>query len=220
MIEHAAQPEWTEVERWLTDTVVRPGREHERALSTAVERGMPPIEVQPTSGKLLALLVRISGARRVLEIGTLAGFSSIWMGQALPGGGHLDTLEYLPEHAEIARENIAAAGLAERIAVHVGPALATLPRLEGPYDLVFIDADKQNNVAYLEWAVRLGRPGTVVVLDNAVWEGSVLDPSRDETNAPSIVASLELLGGPLFDATVVQTVGSKGWDGFALAVVR
>jgi predicted O-methyltransferase YrrM len=181
---------------------------------------MPPIEVQPTSGKLLALLVRISGARRVLEIGTLAGFSSIWMGQALPDGGHLDTLEYLPEHAAVARENLAAAGLADRVTVHVGPALDTLPSLSGPYDLVFIDADKQNNVAYLEWAVRLGRPGTVVVLDNAVWEGTLLDPAQDEANAPSIVSALEFLGGSLFDATVVQTAGSKGWDGFALGVVR
>ncbi|MEA5454856.1 O-methyltransferase [Sinomonas sp. JGH33] len=220
MIEHVAQPEWIDVERWLTHTVVRPGPEHERALSTAVERGMPPIEVQPTSGKLLQLLVRISGARRVLEIGTLAGFSTVWMAQALPEGGHLDTLEYLPEHAEVARENLAAAGLGDRVDVHVGPALATLPTLEGPYDFVFIDADKQNNSAYLEWAVRLGRPGTVVVVDNAVWEGSLLDPARDETNAPSIVAALELLGGPTFDATVIQTVGSKGWDGFALALVR
>ena len=220
MVEHVAKPEWIDVERWLTDTVVKPGPEHERALRTAVEHGMPPIEVQPTSGKLLALLVRISGARRVLEVGTLAGFSTIWMGQALPDGGHLDTLEYLPEHADVARENLAAAGLADRVTVHVGPALDTLPSLSGPYDLVFIDADKQNNVAYLEWAVRLGRPGTVVVLDNAVWEGTLLDPAQDEANAPSIVSALEVLGGSLFDATVVQTAGSKGWDGFALGVLR
>ena len=220
MIEHTARPEWTEVERWLTATVVKPGPEHERALTTALERGMPPIEVQPTAGKLLNLLVRMSGARRVLEIGTLAGFSTIWMAQALAHGGHLDTLEYLPEHAAVARENLAAAGLSDRVDVHVGPALESLPTLQGPYDFVFIDADKQNDSNYLEWAVRLGRPGTVVVVDNAVWEGSLLDPARDEANAPGIVAALELLGGPLFDATVVQTVGSKGWDGFAVAVVR
>lgn len=220
MVEHVAQPGWTEVERWLTRTVVKPGAEHERALETAEARGMPPIEVQPTSGKLLNLLVRISGARRVLEIGTLAGFSSIWMGQALPEGGHLDTLEYLPEHAAVARENLAAAGLDGKVTVHVGRALKTLERLSGPYDLVFIDADKQNNSRYLEWAVRLGRPGTVVVLDNAVWEGTLLDPASGDSDAPFIVESLELLGGPLFDATVVQTAGSKGWDGFALAVVR
>lgn len=220
MIEHVAHPEWIDVERWLTRTVVKPGPEHERALTTAVARGMPPIEVQPTSGKLLNLLVKISGARRVLEIGTLAGFSSIWMGQALPEDGHLDTLEYLPEHAEVARENLAAAGLSGKVTVHVGAALDSLPGLTGPYDLVFIDADKQNNSRYLEWAVRLGRPGTVVVLDNTVWEGALLEPSRDETNAPFIVESLELLGGPLFDATVVQTAGSKGWDGFAVAIVK
>ena len=220
MIEHVAKHEWTDAERWLTRTIVKPGPEHERALRSAVERGMPAIEVQPTAGKLLSLLVRISGARRVLEVGTLAGYSSVWMAQALPDGGHLDTLEYLPEHAEVARENFAAAGLAERVTVHVGAALKTLPRLEGPYDLVFIDADKQNDAAYLEWAVRLGRPGTVVVLDNAVWEGIMLDPRRDEENGPGIVEALELLGGPLFDATVIQPAGSKGWDGFALAVVK
>ncbi|WP_369046206.1 O-methyltransferase [Sinomonas sp. P10A9] len=220
MIEHVAQPEWIDVERWLTRTVVKPGPEHERALTTAQERGMPPIEVQPTSGKLLNLLVKISGARRVLEIGTLAGFSSIWMAQALPEDGHLDTLEYLPEHAAVARENLASAGLSEKVTVHVGPALDSLPGLTGSYDLVFIDADKQNNSRYLEWAVRLGRPGTVVVLDNTVWEGALLDTSRDAANAPSIVESLELLGGPLFDATVIQTTGSKGWDGFALAIVK
>jgi predicted O-methyltransferase YrrM len=220
MIEHTPQSEWIDVERWLTSTVVKPGPEHERALSTAVERGMPRIEVQPTAGKMLQLLVRMSGARRILEIGTLAGFSTIWMAQALPDGGHLDTLEYLPEHAAVARENLAAAGLGDRVDVHVGPARENLPSLEGPYDFVFIDADKQNDSNYLEWALRLGRSGTVVVMDNAVWEGALLEPARDETNAPGIVAALELLGGPLFDATVVQTVGSKGWDGFALAVVR
>lgn len=220
MIEHAAKPEWVDAERWLTTTVVKPGPEHERALRSAVDRGMPAIEVQPTAGKLLALLVRIAGARRVLEVGTLAGYSTVWMAQALPDGGHLDTLEYLQEHAEVARENLAAAGLADRATVHVGAALKTLPRLEGPYDLVFIDADKQHDAAYLEWAVRLGRPGTVVVLDNAVWEGIMLDPRRDEENGPGIVEALELLGGPLFDATVIQTAGSKGWDGFALAVVK
>ena len=220
MVEHAPKPGWTDVEHWLTETVVKPGPEHERALQTAVERGMPAIEVQPTAGKLLHLLVRMSQARRVLEIGTLAGYSTIWMAQALPDDGHLDTLEYLPEHAEIARANVAAAGLDNRVEVHVGTALETLPTLEGPYDFVFIDADKQNNTNYLQWAVRLGRPGTVVVLDNAVWEGALLDPEVDETNTPGIIAALELLGEPPFDATVVQTVGSKGWDGFALAIVK
>ncbi|WP_334172516.1 O-methyltransferase [Sinomonas sp.] len=220
MVEHAPQSAWIDVERWLTSTVVKPGPEHERALRAAVDRGMPAIEVQPTAGKLLHLLVRMSNARRVLEIGTLAGYSTIWMAQALPEDGHLDTLEYLPEHAEVARANVAAAGLEGRVEVHVGPALETLPTLEGPYDFVFIDADKQNDTNYLQWAARLGRPGTVIVVDNAVWEGALLDPEMDEANAPGIIAALELLGSPPFDATVIQTVGSKGWDGFALAVVK
>jgi predicted O-methyltransferase YrrM len=219
MVEHVANAGWVRMEQWLTATVVRPGPEHERALSSAAVAGMPAIEVQPTGGKLLALLVRISGARRVLEIGTLAGFSTIWMAGALPEGGRVDTIEQLPRHAQVARANVDAAGLADRVTVHVGTALEVLATLDGQYDMVFIDADKRNNLNYLEHAVRLGRPGTVVVLDNAVWEGTLLDPASDP-DAPAIVASLQRLGRAPFDATVIQTAGSKGWDGFAVAVIR
>jgi predicted O-methyltransferase YrrM len=181
--------------------------------------------VTPNAGKFLKLLVQISGARRVLEIGTLAGFSSIWMAQGLPDGGKLVTCEYLTKHAEIARANVEAAGLADKVEVRVGAALDTLAALQSegqePFDFVFIDADKEHDADYLDWAVRLGRPGTTVVLDNAVWEGAVLDPSIDGVNAPGIISALELLGNhPQLDATVIQTVGSKGWDGFALARVR
>jgi predicted O-methyltransferase YrrM len=225
MFEHKTQPGWVAVEDFLTATVVHPDDALQQAVSTAVDAGLPPIEVTPNAGKLLNLLVRISGARRVLEIGTLAGFSSIWMAQGLPDGGRLVSCEYLTKHAEIARANVAAAGLADKVEVRVGAALDTLAALEAegeePFDFVFIDADKEHDADYLDWAVRLGKPGTVIVLDNAVWEGAVLDPSLDEVNAPGIISALELLGNhPRLDATVIQTVGSKGWDGFALARIQ
>lgn len=225
MFEHKTQPGWVAVEDFLTTTVVHPDAALQQAVRSAVDAGMPPIEVTPNAGKLLKLLVQLSGARRVLEIGTLAGFSSIWMAQGLPDGGRLVTCEYLAKHADIAKANVEAAGLGDKVEVRVGAALDTLAALQAegqePFDFVFIDADKENNVAYLEWSVRLGRPGTTVVLDNAVWEGAVLDPSMDQVNAPGIISALELLGRhPQLDATVIQTVGSKGWDGFALARVR
>ena len=186
---------------------------------------MPPIEVAPNAGKLLKLLVQLSGARRVLEIGTLAGFSTIWMAEGLPEDGRLVTCEYLPEHASVARANVDDAGLGHKVEIRVGAALDTLPELESeggpPFDFVFIDADKENDPHYLDWAIRLGRPGTTIVVDNVVWEGAVLDASMDTVNAPGIISALQMLGeDPRLDGTVIQTVGAKGWDGFALAIVR
>jgi predicted O-methyltransferase YrrM len=225
MIEHQTTPGWTAVEDFLSDVVVRPDSALKHALTAALEAGMPPIEVAPNAGKLLKLLVQLSGARRVLEIGTLAGFSTIWMAQGLPDGGRLVTCEYLPKHAEVARANVEAAGLSARVEIRVGAALDTLGALEAegaePFDFVFIDADKENDPHYLDWAIRLGRPGTTVVMDNVVWEGAVLDPSLDTVNAPGIISALQMMGeDPRLDATVIQTVGTKGWDGFALALVR
>lgn len=225
MTEHRAAPGWTAVEDFLSAVVVRPDAVLRNALTAAAQAGLPPIEVAPNAGKLLKLLVQLSGARRVLEIGTLAGFSTIWMAQGLPDGGRLVTCEYLPRHAAVARANIEAAGLGAKVEIRIGAALATLHALEAegaePFDFVFIDADKENDPQYLDWAIRLGRPGTAVVLDNAVWEGAVLDPSADTVNAPGIISALEMMGkDPRLDATVIQTVGSKGWDGFALALVR
>ncbi|MFJ3958073.1 O-methyltransferase [Arthrobacter sp. NPDC090010] len=221
--QHRSQPDWVAMEKWISDTVVHPDPALDQAISTAQAAGMPPIEVAPNSGKFLQLLVSIRGARRVLEIGTLAGFSTLFMARALPRDGQLVSIEYKAEHAAVARKNLDDAGVGERVDIRVGAALDVLPTLEGeePFDLVFIDADKQNNSNYLEWAVRLGRPGTVIVLDNTVWEGAPMEPERDPVNAPGIRDSLQLLGSdPRFDATVIQTVGSKGWDGFALAVIR
>lgn len=223
MIEHVAEPGWVEVERYLTDVVVRPDPAHQRALRSAVEAGMPAIEVAPNAGKLLKMLVQVSGARRVLEIGTLAGFSSMWMAQGLPDDGRLVTCEYLQKHADVARANLDAAGVGRKVDIRVGAALDTLPTLAGeePFDFVFIDADKENDSNYLDWAIRLGRPGTVIVIDNVIWDGSILEPERDEVNAPGIIRALDMLGqDPRLDSTAIQTVGSKGWDGFAIARVR
>ena len=225
MIEHQSAPRWTAVEDFLTDLVVRPDSSLSRAVTSALEAGMPPIEVAPNAGKLLKLLVQLSGSRRVLEIGTLAGFSTMWMAQGLPDDGQLLTCEYLPRHADVARANIEAAGLGSKVTVRVGAALDTLQALEDegaqPFDFVFIDADKENNAHYLDWAIRLGRPGTTIVMDNVVWEGAWLDTDLDPVNAPGILSALTLMGeDPRLDGTVIQTVGSKGWDGFALALVR
>jgi len=225
MIEHQPTSRWIAVEEYLSGLVVRPDQSLRHAVEAAVAAEMPPIEVAPNAGKLLKLLVQLSGARRVLEIGTLAGFSTLWMAQGLPAGGSLVTCEYLPRHAEVARANLDRAGLGHVVEIRVGAAVETLPALEregaGPFDFVFIDADKENNPHYLDWAIRLGRPGTTVVMDNVVWEGAVLEPTLDPVNAPGIVTALTMMGeDPRLDATVIQTVGSKGWDGFALALVR
>lgn len=225
MIEHQSAAGWAAVENFLSDVVVRPDNALKHAAAAAREAGLPPIEVAPNAGKLLKLLVQLSGARRVLEIGTLAGFSTIWMAQGLPEGGRLVTCEYLPRHAEVARANVDAAGLGAKVEIRLGAALDTLRALKAegaaPFDFVFIDADKENDPHYLDWAIRLGRPGTAVVMDNAVWDGAVLDPSADPVNAQGIINALQMMGDdPRLDATVIQTVGSKGWDGFALALVR
>jgi predicted O-methyltransferase YrrM len=225
MIEHKPRPEWVAVEQYLSDAVVHQEASLRRAVDSAADAGMPAIEVTPNAGKLLKLLVMTSRAKRVLEIGTLAGFSTIWMAQGLPDDGRLVTCEYLPKHAEVARKNVDAAGVGHKVDIRVGAALDTLPALENedqdPFDFVFIDADKENDPQYLEWAIRLGRPGTTIVMDNVVWEGAVLDPALDEVNAPGIISALKMMGeDSRLDATVIQTVGSKGWDGFALAVVR
>ncbi|TDT81530.1 putative O-methyltransferase YrrM [Arthrobacter sp. AG258] len=222
MFEHKPRPEWIATEEFLSRTVVHPDAALQQAIRAAADAGMPAIEVAPNAGKLLKLLVQMSGARRILEIGTLAGYSTIWLGRGLPPSGTLVTCEYLPQHAEVAWANIDGAGLGEKVEIRLGPALDTLAALEEedrePFDFIFIDADKQNNSHYLEWAVRLGRPGATVVVDNTIWEGAVLDPGMDPVNAPGIIDALTLLGNhPRLDATVIQTVGSKGWDGFAVA---
>lgn len=222
MVEHVSRPGWAEVEEYLSRTLVHGGAGMDAVIGSIDAAGMPRIEVAPTAGKLLMLLVQIRGARRVLEIGTLAGFSTIWMARGMPDGGRVTTCEYLPEHAAVAQRNIDAAGLGDRVDIRVGAALDTLDTLDGgePYDFVFIDADKSNNVEYLKRALALTRPGAVIVMDNVIWEGTILDPGPDPEVA-AIRAALEFMGAsPQLEATAIQTAGSKGWDGLAIAVVK
>ena len=218
-----SETRWHDVEHWIRDRVVH----HDEALTTAVERseagGLPSIQVDPPMGKLLNLFARMIGAKRVLEIGTLGGYSTIWLARALPADGKLITLEYSPQHAEVAAANIAEAGFGDLVDLRVGPALDELPRIaeagEGPFDLVFIDADKSNQHNYLTWALDLTHVGSVIVGDNVVRAGRTIDPAPDP-NSEGLRRFVDLLGSdPRIDATVVQTVGSKGWDGFALGLV-
>lgn len=171
-------------------------------------------------GKLLALFARMVGARRILEIGTLGGYSTIWMARALRPGGTVVTIEASDHHAEIARRNLGRAGLSERIDLHVGKALDVLPRLQPAFDMVFIDADKPNNPSYLRWAMQLSRPGTVIIGDNVVRGGAVADPANQDANVQGVRAFLDLIARePRLQATAIQTVGEKGWDGFVVAIV-
>ena len=191
------------------------------ALAESQAAALPPIEVSAQSARLLYLLAKISGARRVLEIGTLAGFSTICLARGVGAEGSVVTLEYDPRHAEVASRNLRRAGVADRVDILVGPALDTLPGLAGDFDLVFIDADKENNAAYVRHAIRLGRPGTVIVVDNAVRAGRILDPADDDHQARGVRDMLEMVGAdPLLEAAAIQTVGAKGWDGFVIARVK
>lgn len=194
------------------------------ALSAAAEAssaaGLPPIAVSEQQGKFLSLLAGAIGARSILELGTLGGFSTIWLARGAGPQGRVVTLEYEPKHAEVARANLQRAGLADRVEVIVGAALDTLPTVNGPFDLIFIDADKENYPAYLEWAVRLARPGAVIVADNVIRQGQILDPESN-AQARAVRQTLEAMGEhPRLDTAVIQTVGAKHWDGFAFALVR
>ncbi len=193
------------------------------ARQSAVAAGMPAIEVSAQHGKLLSLLVAATGVTRVLEIGTLAGYSTINLARGAGADGRVVTLEYSPEHAEVARANFVAAGVADRVEVLVGAALATLPQLAErgeQFDFFFIDADKENNSAYVEWAVRLAVPGALIIVDNVTRMGRVLEPAEDDLQARGVRTMLELLGNhPQLEAAAIQTVGTKGWDGFAVARV-
>ena len=211
---------WSAVDDYFTRLLAPSDAALDAALADNAAADLPAHDVSAAQGKMLALFVRMTGARRVLEIGTLGGYSTIWMARALPAGGSVVTIEADPRHAAVARRNIERAGLASRVALHQGAALDVLPTLSGPFDLVFIDADKPNNPAYLRWALALSRPGTVLIGDNVVRGGAVADEtSRD----PSVIGVRDFLAAvaaePRLSATAIQTVGEKGWDGFALAVV-
>lgn len=214
---------WLRVDGYLTDTLVGSDPTLDAAIARQKAAGLPNIEVAPLSGKLLHLLARMSGARRVLEIGTLGGYSTIWLARALPEGGVVVSIEAEPLNAEIARANLAAAGVADRVEVRIGRAADVLPGLAGddPFDLVFIDADKESNTVYLDWAARLGRPGTVVVVDNVGRGGEVANPESTESHVLGTRRGLEMLrDDDRFDATALQTLDRKGWDGVAIALLR
>lgn len=215
---------WDAVDGYINGTLVGSDAALDAALRSSAQAGMPPIAVAPNQGKLLNLLAVICGAKHVLEIGTLGGYSAIWLARALPPGGRLITLESDPRHAEIARENIDRAGLAGVVDIHVGPALDTLPELAaegaGPFDLVFIDADKPTTPEYLSWGLKLAHPGTLIVIDNVVRDGRVADASTKDLGVQGIRRALEMLASdPHLSATAIQTVGAKGYDGLAIARV-
>lgn len=215
---------WTAVDDYVVERLVPPDEALEAALTMSDAAGLPAINVAPNQGKLLMLLAKMAGARRILEIGTLGGYSTIWLARALPADGRLVTLEYEPDHAEVARANIARAGLGDIVDIRVGPALESLAVLEtegeGPFDLVFIDADKPNNPHYLDWALKFSQPGTVIVADNVVRDGTILDPSHPDARVQGVRGTYDWFARePSVTATAVQTVGSKGYDGFAVGLV-
>ncbi len=212
---------WTAVDRYLTELLVPADATLDAVLRENAAAGFPAHDVSPAQGKLLHLLARVQAARRILEIGTLGGYSAIWLARALPPDGRLTTIEADPQRAELARANVAAAGLAGVVDVRIGRALDVLPTLVpcAPFDLVFIDADKQSNPAYLRWALRLARAGTLIVADNVVRDGAVASDAADPS-VRGVRDMLELMAAePRIEATAIQTVGVKGWDGFAIAIV-
>ena len=215
---------WAAVDHYIKELFIPGDPVLEAALHASVEAGLPSIQVSPPQGKLLHLLVRMQGARQVLEIGTLGGYSAIWMARALPPGGHLLTLEADAKHAELARSNFARAGLTDAIEVKLGAALHTLPELvaegRGPFDLVFIDANKSTMAEYFDWALKLSRPGSVILADNVIRDGEVMDAESKDEDVQGVRRFNERVAAePRVSATQIQTVGSKGYDGFALAVV-
>lgn len=218
------QEEWTQVDQYFTDLLVRPDPILQAALTASDAAGLPQIQVAANQGKFLMLLARALGARRILEIGTLGGYSTIWLARALQSDGRLITLEAVAAHAKVARENIDRAGFAENVEVRLGRALDTLPQLAaeglGPFDFIFLDADKRTYPEYLEWCIKLSRRGTMIVADNVVRSGAVVDAANRDANVQGVRRFLDLLSiDPRLSATAIQTVGVKGYDGFALAVI-
>ena len=215
------QKTWAAVDVYLNDSIVRPDDALAATLEASRAAGLPEIAVTAAQGKLLNLMARSMGARRILEIGTLGGYSAIWLARALPPGGRLVSLEYNPRHAEVARSNLARAGLAEVAEVRVGPGREVMRSLPGPFDFFFIDADKEGYPAYFRGCLRLSRPGSVLVFDNVVREGKVIDPA---TRDPMVQGVRQLYDDIAAErgvsATSIQTVGAKGYDGFCMAVVN
>lgn len=220
---------WSAVDRYIDEHLLERDPSLEAAIAASEQAGLPPIAVTPSQGKLLQLLVRIQGARSILELGTLGGYSTIWLARGLPPGGRLVTLELNESYAEVARANLARAGLSSTVDLRIGPAMQTLAELHaagaGPFDFIFIDADKGNNPGYLEWSLRLARPGSVILTDNVVRAGAILDPDGDDPTVGNVgVQGIRrfydmLATEPRVSATAIQMVGDKGHDGFVLGIV-
>lgn len=218
-----SQKLWNAVDAYFTDAFIPHDPILEAALRDSDAAGLPQINVAPNQGRLLQLLAQMQGAKKILEIGTLGGYSTIWLARALPKGGKLVTLEMDTKHAEVARKNIARAGLAHVVDIRVGKAVETLPLLAdiAPFDFIFIDADKPSNPDYLAWSLKLSRPGTVIIADNVVRNGEVTNPKTTDPNVIGVRRFFDLLSAePRISATAIQTVGSKGYDGFALGIVK
>ena len=216
--------QWTAVDRYITEMLVPSDPVLDAALKASADGELPSIQVSPPQGKLLHLLARSINARNILEIGTLGGYSTIWMARALPAGGRMLTLEASAKHAEVARSNFARAGLANTIELRLGPALETLPSVaaegRGPFDLIFIDANKSTMAEYFDWALKLSRPGSVIIADNVIRDGAVADPNSTDADVQGVRRFNERVSAePRVSATAIQTVGSKGYDGFALVLV-
>ena len=220
-----AKDQWTAVDHYIGDLLVQHDPALDAALEASTVAGLPTIQVSPTQGKLLHLLALSHGARNILELGTLGGYSTIWLARALPANGRLITLEADAKHAEVARANIARAGLAGVVELRLGRAQETLPKLAAekrePFDFIFIDADKTGYPEYFTWALKLSRPGAVIIADNVVRKGAIVDGSSSDADVQGVRRFYELVARePRVSATAIQTVGSKGYDGFALAVVK
>ena len=220
----AKEKSWTAVDRYIGERLAPSDPALEAALEANAAAGLPAIDVSPIQGKLLHVLALTKGSRRILEIGTLGGYSTIWMARALPAGGRLVTLEAEPKHAKVARANLKRAGVSGKVDIRVGPAADSLAQLvkrrAAPFDLIFIDADKEGIPAYICWALKLAKRGTLIVIDNVVREGAILDPASKDPDIQGIRAMFEMLAAePRLSATAIQTVGTKKWDGLAMAVV-
>jgi predicted O-methyltransferase YrrM len=214
---------WQAVDDYIADKLLGADDALAAALANNAAQGLPPIDVSAAQGKMLHLLARIAGARRILEIGTLGGYSTIWLARALPDDGRLVTLELEAHHARVAHENLERAGLSDKVDIRIGSAADSLAAMTTgePFDFVFIDADKQSNALYVAEAIRLGRSGTTIIVDNVVREGGVLEADSDDDRIVGTRALFDMLSAdPRLDATAVQTVGAKKWDGFVLARVK
>ena len=217
------QKQWSAVDRYMISSLIPQDDVLRQVLDNNIRAGLPEHDVAANQGQLLALFVRMTQAQRILEIGTLGAYSAIWMARALPPDGKLITLEAAPTHARVARQNIQLAGLEDRIELIEGQALRSLEDLGDipPFDLIFIDADKPNNPGYLEWALHYARPGTLIVGDNVVRDGEVINGQSDDARVQGVRRFIEMIGdNPRLTATALQTVGVKGWEGFTLAMVN